>query len=128
MHMWPFILKPSWINWAMLMNKNYFQYFPPSWLNMFSFLNLVIIYTCHACMHTCDYRQKKKYNQYKKAVGKNSICTINCKTKIYLVRFFLQDYVVAWWPMRQSQTDQESLYYPGAKHYMNLFPSQQIVY
>ena len=37
MQMWPYILKPPWINWVMQMNKNSFQYFPLPQLNMFSF-------------------------------------------------------------------------------------------
>ena len=31
--------------------------------------------------------EKKKYNQNKKAVAQISICSINCKTKLYLVSF-----------------------------------------
>ena len=69
-------------------------------------------------------RKKKQQHQNKKAVEQNSICIINCKTKIYLVSFSLKK-VPAWWPIYQSQTDWEISCDPSVKHCINFFAFQQ---
>ena len=68
-------------------------------------------------------RRKKTYNQNKEAVEQISICSINCKTKLYLVSFFLEECNCVVTHASVSDRLGNFIQKPGTKHGINFSAS-----